>query len=162
VSVAPHPSLTADVHISFQPRGRLPRGGYYYAVLVLQGYPSGAAGEAPSCAVSSDMAKTQYGFPRRGHRLRLTILPASSAAGGWCSGGHYAGALYAVPHRPRCSYSSPCYGRSSQLVGPCWIVGEGRRVCGVVVRRPPYSYPGGLPRPIDASSRVVARFHVSF
>jgi hypothetical protein len=106
------------------------------------------------------MGKTEYGFPRPGQRLRLSVLPARSSAETWCPGGVYRGAVYAVPHRPRCSYSEPCYGRTTQ-VGPCWILGEGRRVCGVVVR-PTYSYPGGLPRPLDASSRIVARFTIRF
>jgi hypothetical protein len=33
----------------------------------------------------------------------------------------------------------------------------------VVVRpEPHYSYPGGLPKPIDRSSRIVGRFQVHF
>jgi hypothetical protein len=158
VATPPRPVLHGALHIGFTPRA-LPHGGFYYAVLVLSRYPSG--GGAPPCAVSSDMGKTRYGFPSRGRRLALSILPARSGAETWCPGGHYLGALYAVPHRPRCSYSQPCYGRTTQLVGPCWITGEGKRVCGTVVRRP-YSYPGGLPRPLDTSSRIVARFSVSF
>ena len=108
------------------------------------------------------MAVTEYRSANGGRRIGLTILPAHSSEGRWCAGGTYLGGLYAVPHPPRCSYSSPCYGRTTQLSGPCWIVGEGRRVCGVVVREPPYSYPGGLPRPIDSSSRVIGRFEVRF
>lgn len=159
VSVPAHPSPTGDVHISFQPRGRLPRGGFYYAVLVLHDYPT--AGAPPACATSSDMARTEYRSPDGARRLGLTILPARSTEGRWCAGGTYLGALYAVPHPPRCSYSSPCYGRTTQLAGPCFIVGEGHRVCGVVVN-PSYSYPGGLPRPLDSSSRVIGRFTVRF
>jgi hypothetical protein len=146
------------MRISFSPRA-LPHGGFYYAVLVLTKYPTSGGG-VPRCAISSDMGKTEYGFPRQGRRLRLSILPARSATETWCPAGHYLGALYAVPHRPGCSYSQPCYGHTTQ-VGPCWIAGEGRRVCGVVALRP-YSYPGGLPRPLDSASRVVARFSVSF
>lgn len=160
VSVAAHQS-TGDVHISFQPRGHLPRGGYYYAVLVLHDYSGGGAANQPTCAVSSDMAKTEYGFPRRGRRLHLTILQARSPDARWCPGASYLGAVYAVPHAPRCSDSSPCYGKSTQ-VGACWILKEGRRVCGVAVRYPSYSYPGGLPKPIDRASRIVGRFQVRF
>jgi hypothetical protein len=152
-----HPGLRGPLRIGFSPR-TLPHGGFYYAVLVLSRY-AGGGGARPACAISSDMGKTEYGFPRRGRRLALSVLPARSPAGTWCSEGHYLGALYAVPHRPRCSYSQPCYGRTTQ-VGPCWIAGEGRRVCGTVIDLP-YSYPGGLPRPLD-SGRIVARFSVSF
>jgi hypothetical protein len=155
VATPAYPVLNGPLRIGFSPRA-LPRGGFYYAVLVLSGYR--AAGR-PACAVSSNMGKTEYGFPRRGARMRLAILAAPSQAGSWCGNGHYLGALYAVPHRPRCSYSHPCYGHTTQF-GPCWIVGE-HRVCGVVAPRP-YSYPGGLPRPLDASSRVVAHFSVQF
>lgn len=158
VTTPAHPILNRPLRIGFSPR-TLPHGGFYYAVLVLSRYRSGG-GAAPSCAISSDMGKTEYGFPRRGRRLALSILAARSTAGTWCPGGLYLGAIYAVPHRPRCSYSQPCYGHTTQ-VGPCWIVGEGRRVCGVVVV-PRYSYPGGLPRPLDSASRIVARFSVSF
>jgi hypothetical protein len=158
VATPAHPVLNAPLRIGFSPRV-LPHGGFYYAVLVLSRYPSGG-GAAPACAVSSDMGKTEYGFPRRGRRLRLSILPARSSAESWCRRGHYLGALYAVAHRPRCSYSQPCYGHATQ-VGPCWILGEGRRVCGVVALKP-YSYPGGLPRPLDSTSRLVTRFSVSF
>jgi hypothetical protein len=158
VTTPAHPVLHGPLRIGFSPHP-LPHGGFYYAVLVLSRYPSGA-GAAPSCAISSDMGKTEYGFPRRGRRLALSILPARSTAGTWCSGDHYLGAVYAVPHRPSCSEAQPCYGHTTQ-VGPCWIVGEGRRLCGTVVRLP-YSYPGGLPRPLDSASRIVARFSVSF
>jgi hypothetical protein len=158
VDAPARPALRGGLRISFAPR-TLPHGGFYYAVLVLVRYSG--SGPTPPCAVSSDMGKTEYGFARRGRRLRLSVLPARSTTAAWCPGGRYLGALYAVPHRPRCSYSQPCYGRTTQ-VGPCWIVGEGKHVCGVVPLPPPYSYPGGLPRPLDASSRLVSRFTVRF
>ena len=158
VATPAHPILHGPLRIGFSARA-LPHGGFYYAVLVLAKYRT-SGGVRPECAISSDMGKTEYGFPRRGRRLALSILPARSSAGTWCPGGHYLGALYAVPHRPSCSYSQPCYGKTTQ-VGPCWIVGEGRHVCGVVAL-PRYSYPGGLPRPLDSASRIVTRFSVSF
>jgi hypothetical protein len=81
-----------------------------------------------------------------------------------------------VPHRPPCNGTYGCRGKSAAQ-GACWEV-EGRPVCGVVAppeKQPPaetpkaespppavYSYPGGLPRPIDRSSRVVGHFQVSF
>jgi hypothetical protein len=38
VHVQRKPSVTGEVHISFQPTDRLPEGGYYYAVIVLKRY----------------------------------------------------------------------------------------------------------------------------
>ena len=89
--------------------------------------------------------------------LTLTLIPASSTLGEWCEGGSYEGALYAVPHPPPCTKRFPCYGR-----GSCGPLGG---VCGVVpkpVERYEYSYPGGVPRPIDRRSRIVGRFTVKF
>jgi hypothetical protein len=160
VTAAVKPSVAHDVKISFHPRGRLPHGGYYYAVLVLVHYPLAAQGPpTPRCAVSSDMHLTAYGFPPRRGSVRLTLLRAPSAEGRWCAGGTYDGAVYAVPHKPSCSRSVPCYGASAEY-GPCWKLGT-HTVCGVVVRRN-YSYPGGLPRPIDRSTRIVGHFSVTF
>jgi len=35
--------------------------------------------------------------------------------------------------------------------------------CGVVIRpEQPYSYPGGLPKPVDRTSRIVGRFQIHF
>lgn len=159
VRVSQQPSIGSTVSVAFSPRGRLPSGGYYYAVVVLKEYARQPQSAVPPCAISSDMKRTQYGYPHRGRALRLTLTPASSTTGHWCPGGTYIGALYAVPHRPRCGGSQPCYGRSTQS-GSCWEV-EGRLLCGVVAI-PTYSYPGGLPKPIDHSARVVGHFQVSF
>jgi hypothetical protein len=70
VEVPRQPSLTGDLRISFLPR-YLPRGGYYYAVVVLENYREHVVGAPPACSVSSDMDKTEYGYPHRGRRLRL-------------------------------------------------------------------------------------------
>ena len=64
--------------------------------------------------------------------MRLTILQAASSSGRWCAGS-YTGAVYAVPHAPPCRSGYYCYGTSAQS-GPCWILEEGRRVCGVVAK----------------------------
>jgi hypothetical protein len=178
VSVPRHPGLRASLHISFRPHGQLPHGGYYYAVVVLVRYAGHLLAGAPSCAVSSNMRRTAYGYPQRGDQVTLTLFAAPSAASRWCPGVTYSGAVYAVPHRPPCSASYPCYGRSTEISGGCWEVAEGRRVCGVVIPPPkpeptpnppqppphsgPYSFPGGLPRPIDSSTRVIAHFQVRF
>src|SRR4051794_17196282 len=65
VRVPSRPAVASNVTISFHPRGRLPRGGYYYAVIVLRHYPVTAPHAVPSCATSSDMGRTVYGFSHR-------------------------------------------------------------------------------------------------
>ena len=183
VQAPAHPSVHGTLHISLRVGGHLPRGGYYYAVLVLERYEHYSQQAPPPCATSSDMRRTAYGYPQPGGSVRLTLLPAKSASSQWCPGGSYLGAIYAVPHKPPCSRSYPCYGKTTQS-GACWS-SEGRTVCGVVIapgHQPPgpkpeppgpkpappsptpapYSYPGGLPKPIDASTRIIARFHVNF
>jgi hypothetical protein len=135
-----------DVVISFRPRSGLRRSGYYYAVLVLFNYRVYTA-PAPRCAISSDMAQTRYGYPHGGRAVRLVLAAAASTAGQWCAGGDYAGALYAVPHKPR-------YGTTAQCFGD--------HLCGIVAMPPPYTYPGGVPKPLDKSARLIRRFHVQF
>jgi hypothetical protein len=171
VPSAPKPS--ASVQISFQPRKPLPHGGYYYAVAVLVNYPLVTGQSQPACATSSDMQITQYGYRHGDRPVRLRLTAAKSSAGGWCPGATYQGALYAVPHKPPCSALYPCLGHSALETAPC-----GGHVCGVVLPperqpapapQPPgapgtrgYSYPGGLPKPIDRSSRIIARFTLHF
>jgi hypothetical protein len=159
VKVSPRPSVAGNVGVAFKPRGHLPGGGYYYAVIVLEEYARHQQSAPPPCAISSDMARTQYGYPHRDRAVALTLTPASSTSGRWCPGGSYIGAVYAVPHKPRCRGSQPCYGHSTQS-GSCWEA-NGRLVCGVVAI-PTYSYPGGLPKPIDHSARIVGRFRITF
>src|ERR1017187_4601731 len=113
VKVARQPSVGGDVSVGFSPRGHLPNGGYFYAVIVLKEYAHHQQSAPPPCAISSDMRKTQYGYPRGDRPVHLTLTPASSTTGHWCPGGTYIGAVYAVPHRPRCGGSPPCYGRST-------------------------------------------------
>ncbi|HEY2282561.1 MAG TPA: hypothetical protein VGH60_03305 [Solirubrobacteraceae bacterium] len=200
-------ATTGKLKVRLRPNMSLPRGGFYYAVLVLVDYKLGAPGEQPMCAVSSDMRETQYISPRNGRTGRLILLPAPSADRRWCHG-TYEGAIYAVPHKPRCTHHD-CYGTAAG--GPCWEL-EGKTACGVVAnpkaqeereakeraereqkereareqteaaakakaereaaelakreaeraQQTTYSYPGGLPHPIDGSARIVARFTVTF
>ena len=147
-------SARGAVTISFAPRSRLPRGGYYYAVAAL------SESSESSCALSSDMHKTAYGFPRRKHRVSLTLYPAPSPAGHWCEQGFYEGAVYAVPHRLRCTKEYPCY-RSK--AAQCSSEEAERSPCvfGIVLE-PVYAYPGGLPEPIDRSTKIVGRFRLRF
>ncbi len=161
VDVPANQSVSGDARISFRPHP-LPHGGFYYAVIVLSRYEGESQETPPPCAISSDMAKTEYGFPHGRRRMRLTILQAASSSGRWCRG-RYTGAVYAVPHAPPCRNGYYCYGTSA-LSGPCWIVEDGTRVCGLVAEpvKPGYSYPGGLPKPLDGSARIVARFAISF
>jgi hypothetical protein len=190
VFVPPHPSVSGDVRISFRPRAQLPRGGYYYAVVVLEGYAGYSLAAPPQCSVSSDMQQTFYGYPKPGSAVHLTLFRARSASHRWCARGTYAGALYAVPHKPSCKGSYTCTGKPTVYPGgPCWGSG-GHVVCGVIVNpepkptpkpepypypetnpKPgpqpgpqpgPYSYPGGLPKPVDHSARVIAHFTLSF
>jgi hypothetical protein len=151
-------STSANLLINLKPHGRLAGGGYYYAVAVLQNYPRYSVQAPPPCAISSDMSKTQYGFPQQERSLHLTLTPAPSAQSRWCPG-NYAGAVYAVPHKPRCARGYAC---SQQ---------HGEGLHGVVVNPTiptappagePYSYPGGIPAPLDRSARLVGRFHVEF
>ena len=178
VHVPAHPDTRGGVAISFTPTVHLPRGGYYYAVAVLERYPGYSPSTPPPCALSSDMRRTAYAYAHARRSLRLMLIPALSAQHRWCAGGAYAGALYAVPHKPACSAAYPCTGRSTVL-SPCWGV-EGRVVCGVVAnpephptagepptpapkgQPPSYSYPGGVPVPVDRSARIVARFQLRF
>ena len=186
VRVPRNPGLSGNVPLRLAHLGRLPRGGYYYAVVVLSGYAGYSASAPPPCAISSDMQDTQYGFPGARRRATLALIPAPSTAARWCAGGVYKGAIYAVPHRPRCTSAYPCRGKSGES-GPCWQI-EGRRVCGVVavpegterltpgqpqpvppphepavpLANPSYSYPGGLPKPVDGASKIVACFTLRF
>lgn len=153
VKVPSHPSVLRNVQISFHPRSQLPQGGYYYAVLVLHDYLRyPGANPTPSCAISSDMERTAYGYPQRGRMVRLTLVPAKSSEGQWCSHGTYLGAVYAVPHKPPCNGHYRCYGKSA----------ESSPVSGVVAFPGPYSYPNGLPKPLDTRTRIAAHFRINF
>jgi hypothetical protein len=159
VNVPAQVSVLGHVRIGFSPRRPLPSGGYYYAVLVLDQYRGYSQKEPPPCAVSSEMKMTQYGYAHRG-RVRLTLAPAQSAEARWCQGATYAGGIYAVPHRPPCDSHYPCYGKSTQN-SACWELEGGHTVCGVAAI-PLYSYPGGLPKPLDSRTRIIGHFKVRF
>jgi hypothetical protein len=152
-------SVGQSVHVSFRARP-LPGGGYYYAVLVLKPYRHYTRSSAPPCATSSDMQRTDYGYPRHG-QVALALTPARSRAGHWCRGGAYVGAIYAVPHAPPCEGRYPCRGEPYEPPSPCWHV-EGRVLCGVVALPKQYAYPDGLPTPLARGTTIVGHFAVRF
>jgi hypothetical protein len=159
VTVPPQPLVSGDLHIRFgPPHDNKPQRSYYYAVVVLKNYHHYSPQAPPPCAISSDMGHTEYGFPHRGKLTHLTLTPATSAENQWCPG-TYIGAVYSVSHRSRCSRYYPCsHGSNRTFTGKLPIsIGHGRAREGE-----PYSYPGGLPNPIDRSAHIVGRFEVEF
>jgi hypothetical protein len=161
VHVQQKPSIAGNVHVSFRPADRLPPGGYYYAVIVLRKYKHYTSSESPPCATSSDMQRTDYGYPHPGpgHPVKLALTPAKSAAGHWCRGGVYSGGIYAVPYPPPCNSTYPC--RSEPYKEPCVGVRPGC-VHGVVARPKLYHYPDGLPTPLAQDARIIGHFQVTF
>lgn len=161
VRVPSKPTANSGIDVSFRPGGQLPSGGYYYGVIVLGPYRGYTAGSPPPCSVSSDMRRTDYGYPKSTAPVRLALAPAKSITGRWCRGGRYAGAIYAVPHPPPCEAKYPCLAEPYEA-SPCWEVATGHRVCGVVARPKQYEYLDGLPRPLAKGARIVGRFSVRF
>jgi hypothetical protein len=151
--------IKQSVHVSFRAHP-LPEGGYYYAVLVLAPYKRYTRASPPPCSTSSNMQRTDYGYPHRGE-VALALTPAHSTTGHWCPGGTYSGAIYAVPHAPPCKGRYPCRSEPYEPPSPCWHVG-GRVVCGVVALPRQYRYPDGLPAPLARGTTIRARFSVEF
>jgi hypothetical protein len=155
-------SARENVDISFQSVGRLPEGGYYYAVIVLKPYKRYTRNAPPSCSTSSNMERSDYGYPQPDRSVRLALTPAKSATGHWCRGGVYVGAVYAVPHTPPCESKYPCRSELYEPPRPCWEVESGRKVCGVVALPRRYAYPDGIPEPLAHGTRIIGRFSVVF
>lgn len=151
-------ALRQNVHITF-PAPKLPEGGYYYAVIVLKPYMRYTRSKPPPCATSSNMQRTDYGYPQATSDVALALTPAKSKTEHWCRGGSYTGAIYAVPHAPPCESTYPCYAEPYER--PHLKFPNGQPVRGVVVRRG-YAYPDGLPTPLAKGTTVVARFTVKF
>jgi hypothetical protein len=160
VRLQPRPTVRTNVHVSFHAGGQLPAGGYYYAVIVLKPYKRYTRTAPPPCATSSNMQRAAYGYPQADGRVSLALTPARSAAGHWCRGGAYLGAVYAVPQPPPCERRYPCGSEPYEPPSPCWDVGGGHRVCGVVARPRRYSYPDGIPPPLAKGTRIVGRFGI--
>jgi hypothetical protein len=161
VHVQRKPSVAGNVHVSFHAADHLPQSGYYYAVLVLKPYKSYTKKAPPPCATSSDMQRTDYGYPHPGHLVRLALTPAKSTTRHWCPGATYIGGIYAVPHAPPCESAYPCPSEPDER-SPCFEIAPGRKACGVVAQPKLYSYPEGLPKPLAHGTRIVGHFHVTF
>lgn len=147
-----------NVHITFHARD-LPEGGYYYAVIVLKPYKKYTRTSPPPCATSSDMQRTDYGYPQPSGEVALALTPAKSLTEHWCPSGDYLGAIYAVPHAPPCESAYLC--RSEPYERLCAGVGPGC-VLGVVAQPREWAYPQGLPTPLASGTTRVGRFTVSF
>ncbi len=160
VSVHVQHTLAAhqNVHLTFEAR-QLPEGGYYYGVIVLKPYRKYTRSSPPPCSTSSNMQRTDYGYPQQNGQLALALTPARSSTRHWCPGGSYEGAIYAVPHAPPCESSYPC--RSEPSKEPCAGIAPGC-VHGVVARPTGYEYPDRLPAPRATGTTIVARFSVRF
>jgi hypothetical protein len=167
-SVPPAQALT--VHVQRTPRARsdvglhfaapaLPEGGYYYAVVVLRPYKHYTRDSPPPCSTSSDMQRTDYGWPGAHGRVVLALTPAKSKTRHWCRGGRYEGAVYAVPHPPPCESSYPCY--AEPYKGPCAGAAP-PCVHGIIARPKEWEWPDPLPRPRASGTSIVGRFTVVF
>jgi hypothetical protein len=157
VHVQQKPRIAGNIHVSFHAR-HLPEGGYYYAVIVLKPYKKYTRTSPPPCATSSDMQRTDYGYPQPSGEVALALTPAKSRTGHWCSGGAYLGAIYAVPHTPPCESSYPCH--SEPYKEPCAGIAPGC-VEGVVARPREWAYPQGLPTPRASGTSIVGHFTVT-
>jgi hypothetical protein len=154
-------SIAGNLHISFRSNDRLPRGGYYYAVIVLKPYKHYTKQTPPPCATSSDMERTDYSYPHPGHPVRLALTPTKSPEHHWCPSGTYIGAIYAVPEPPPCKSNYPC--RSENYTPKnCFELENGRRACGIVARPKSHAYPEGLPKPLERGTRIIGHFKVTF
>ncbi len=147
-----------NVHLTFQAR-QLPEGGYYYGVIVLKPYKKYTRTSPPPCSTSSNMQRTDYGYPQANGQVALALTPARSSTGHWCPSGSYEGAIYAVPHAPPCESAYPCH--SEPYKERCAGIGPGC-VQGIVARPKEYAYPDGLPTPRATGTTIVARFSVKF
>jgi hypothetical protein len=153
-------AVRQNVHLTFQAT-QLPEGGYYYGVIVLKPYKKYTRTSPPPCSTSSNMQRTDYGYPQANGPVALALTPARSSTRHWCPSGSYEGAIYAVPHAPPCESTYPCRSEPYEPPSPCWNI-KGQRVCGVVALPREHAYPDGLPKPRATGTRIVARFAVRF
>jgi hypothetical protein len=152
-------AVNENVHIAFQAQ-QIPEGGYYYGVIVLRPYKKYTRGSPPPCSTSSNMQRTNYGYPQANGKVALALTPTRSSTRQWCPGGSYEGAIYAVPRPPPCESRYPCSSEEPSK-RPCAGVGPGC-LPGVVALPKDYAYPDGLPKPRAAGTKIVSRFSVKF
>lgn len=150
-------AIRHSVHVTFQAR-QLPEGGYYYGVIVLKPYKKYTRTSPPRCSTSSNMQRTDYGYPQANGQVALALTPAKSSTEHWCPSGSYEGAIYAVPHAPPCESAYPCKSEPDEK-GPCEGIAPGC-VHGIVAWPTKYAYPDGLPTPRATGTTIVARFSV--
>jgi hypothetical protein len=160
VHVQPRLAVNQNVRVTFRAR-QLPEGGYYFAVIVLKPYKKYTRSSPPPCSTSSNMQRTNYGYPKTNGEVALALTPARSSTRHWRRGGAYEGAIYAVPYAPPCESTYPCRSEPYKPPSPCWNIG-GQRVCGVVARPREWAYPQSLPAPLASGTTIVARFTVKF
>jgi hypothetical protein len=158
VRVQHKPIAHENVHVTFH-APRLPEGGYYYAVIVLKPYKKYTRTSPPPCSSSSDMQRTDYGYPGPNGQVALALTPAKSRTGHWCAGGDYLGGIYAVPHAPPCESTYPCH--SEPYKQPCAGIAPGC-VEGIVAYPREWAYPQGLPAPRASGTTIVGHFTVRF
>jgi hypothetical protein len=146
-------STRENVHLSFK-ASPLPEGGYYYAVVVLKAPYRGhdAVEEPPACALSSNMQRTDYGWPDHGTVL-LALTPAKSHTRHWCPGGSYEGAIYAVPHPPPCESSYPCRAEPYEARPNRY---------GVTAKPGEWHWPDPLPPPLAKGTKIIDHFTIKF
>jgi hypothetical protein len=156
-------STRENVHLSFK-AAALPEGGYYYAVIVLKApYKRHNAAHQPRCAVSSNMQRTDYGYPHDDVVL-LALTPTTSRVDGWCAGGSYEGGIYAVPRQPPCESAYPC--RPEYEEGPpnlfCPPGTPQPCLRSGVVAIQSWRWPDSLPAPLAKGTRVIDHFTIKF
>jgi hypothetical protein len=141
----------------------LPEHGYYYAVFVLRAYRHYTRSSPPPCATSSDMQRTDYGYPDATGTVVLRVTQAHSQAGHWCRRGSYEAAIYAVPHPPPCNSEYPCSSEPRYYPRPC-TPDSGKCIPfnGIVALPRQWRYPEALPSPHAAGASIDARFTVAF
>jgi hypothetical protein len=150
--------IRQNVHVSFSAPA-LADGGYYYAVIVLRPYKRYTRHSPPPCSTSSNMGRTDYGYPQYDGVVALALTPARSTTWHWCPGGSYEGAIYAVPAAPPCESRYPC--RAEPYETPCAGVRPGC-VEGLVALPGEWKYPDPLPTPLHQGTAIVRRFSVHF
>jgi len=167
VHVRRHLDVRQNVHITFHAH-RLPEHGYYYAVIVLKPYTKYTATSPPPCSTSSNMYAADYGYPRTGGEVKLTLTPSltnptptEGPTKQWCPGGSYEGGVYAVPHPPPCESKYPCNRSEPYKIPQCFTGSNGRLLCGIVVPKG-WKYPERLPKPLATGTRILGRFTVKF